>query len=159
MPLSGGYFAAAGQVTFPKKSELLFLADNSIDLGSCTPICDLQTRRILAALAGDLFWRVLTGSAYPVSESDKILFLAEQEVDNPMVNLGVDIWQGDLLGIVNDLPAVLEYPVISALLAAYGVPSELPGWLTLYGRAALVARLLIDTLIYPHVGELVFDAK
>ena len=76
-----------------------------------------------------------------------------------MVNLGVDIWQGDLLGIVNDLPAVLEDPVISALLAAYSVPSELPGWLTLYGRAALVARLLIDTLIYPHVGELVFDAK
>jgi Tol biopolymer transport system component len=148
-----------GTITFQKGSRLSLFADNTIDLGSCAPICNLQTRRILGAMAVELFWRVVTGSEYPVEDSDKILFLAELEIDNPVVNLGVDIFQLDLLGIVNDLPDLLNDPVIEALLAAHGIPSDLAGWLTLYGRAALEARLLLETLIYPHFGELAFDAK
>jgi len=106
-----------------------------------------------------LVWRLIFGVPYPVTESAKLLLLAEKVVDNPVVMLGMDIWQGDILGIVNDLPSALKDPIVSALLAAYGAPAELPGWLTLYGKAAVEAVFLINILIYPHNGQLVFDAK
>jgi hypothetical protein len=148
-----------GRVTFPKRSQLLFLADNSIDVGSCTPICDLQTRRILGALALELLWRVATGGAYPTDEWEQILALTALEVQSPVVDLGIDIYQGDILAIVGDLPPVLEDPIVTALLAKYGASATLPSWLTVYARAAQVARLLIETLIYSHSGKLVFDAR
>ena len=147
-----------GRITFPKKSQLSFSADNSIDLVTCPP-CDLQTRRILSALAMELIWRMVFGSPYPVTESARIVLFAELALNNPVVNLGIEIWQGDILGIMNTLPAALADPGVTALLAKYGYSFEPLDWITGYIKAAQIARLLIDTLIYPHVGQLFFDAK
>lgn len=94
-----------------------------------------------------------------MNDSDKILFLAEQEIDSPIVNLGVDMENLDFLGIVNDLPDVLDNPIVKTLLIAHGAPAALSSWLTLYGRAAEEAEILINTLIYPNTGQLAFDAK
>ena len=116
-----------------------------------------------------MFWRIATGGPYPVDDLDKLLFLADTEANSPLIDLGVDIWQalngdfGAALSIANDVGEVfddsLTGPFFTSLLIAHGITTELPSWITIYSRAGQVVKLLIETLIYPHSGQLVFNAR
>jgi hypothetical protein len=81
------------------------------------------------------------------------------QLDNPLLTVGIDLFKGDILGFINDLPKVIADPEIGPLLQLYGFSGDLGSWFLLYGRAAQVARLLVETLIYPHFGQIVFNAK
>jgi hypothetical protein len=146
-----------GRITFTRGSQLLLFADNSIDIS--TRRWDLNTQRILTALGGDCVWRIIFGSPFPLSELDKILMIVNLQLDNPLLTVGIDLFKGDILGFINDLPKVIADPEIGPLLQLYGFSGDLGSWFLLYGRAAQVARLLVETLIYPHFGQIVFNAK
>ncbi|MDE2059384.1 MAG: IPT/TIG domain-containing protein [candidate division NC10 bacterium] len=157
-----------GEVTFtrPNPMQIAFVADNSIDLTTCntptamaTSACD-QTRFVLAALGWDLFYRVITGNAPLPTDTPSITgLLLALGAQNPLINLAINTYNKDLLGIIEQLQDAIYDDAVKAIITKLNLPTELPGWWDFYWRAGFASELLVETLIYPHTGTLTFTGR
>ena len=159
-----------GTVTFARKAQLSLLAENSINMTACNPLCGTQTNWILLAFGGEMLFRTVFGSPLPTSMLDAVasgsgaiagsLFSLSYDVGDAVFHLN----GAALLSIPGDIWKCLQDPLVQTEVtqAGYTLSPDLIyslNWLVLWSRAAVISKYLIDTYIYPHIGELDFVAK
>ena len=151
-----------GRVAFQSKSSLRVYVNRDA-FPNCAGVidCARQTRLIQAAQAGEVFWRLIAGSPFPVSDDAKALLVGLPVWSNLAFDTS-KLLQGDiemLFSIPNDVLEILGSPEIIVALSANGVLPLILFEAILMYRAGLVVQALAETLIYPHSGAIVFDAK